>query len=359
MNSDSDHLTPDELLQFVTEHPLLSSIDPSSLEGLKDQLSWVALEGGEELFEEGDAVDAFYFVVRGLVEASTEQEDLDGNPDNNRLVLTEMGPGSTLGEMQILTGGLRSATITALEPSGLIKFPKPAFDQFLASDVQVVNEMMKTIMPRLYRDQMVDILPKLFGELDRQMLHDLETKMTWMHVPRGELLCAQGDPSDSFYIIISGRVQVLTNDASGKPRQVGEISQGETVGEMGVFTGEPRTATIVASRDSELIEFSKEEFDEFAAKYPQLMRHLMRLLIKRLQGAICEEKSSTLSSNILLAPASDGAPLDEFAASLHGALGRWKRVARRPPVLLAAHESNRRRPFGIPWDIAVARRRTR
>lgn len=314
MTSDPSPRSPSELLRLVMEHPLLCAIEPSRLERLEDQLSWVVMDVGQVLFEEGDPVDAFYFVITGFVEVSTMQENLDGNPDNDRLVLAEVGPGETIGEMAILTGGTRNASVTALQPSGLVKFPKPAFDQFLASDPHVVSELTKTIMPRLYQNQIVDVLPKLFGELNEQMLHDLEAKMTWMHVPRGQVLFRQGEPSDSFYIIISGRMQVLVNDASEVPRQVGEVSQGESVGEMGVFTGDPRSATIIASRDSELLQFSKEEFDEFTAKYPQLMQHLMRLLIKRLQGVYRRDESAALSSNILLAPASDSAPLEEFAA---------------------------------------------
>jgi NTE family protein/lysophospholipid hydrolase len=320
MPSFSKSPSPSQLLQLITEHPLLNNIDPASLQGLQDQLSWVALDANEVLFTEGDAVDAFYFVIDGLLEVSTMQEDLDGNPDNDRLVLAEVGPGSTIGEMAILTGGMRSATVETLQPSGLVKFPKVAFDQFLASDRCAVDELTKTIMPRLYRNQLVEVLPKLFGELDEQMLADLEEKMSWMHVPRGHVLCSQGEPSDSFYIIISGRMQVLINDDSGQPRRVGEVSQGEAVGEMGVFTGEPRSATIIASRDSELVEFSKEEFDEFTAKYPLLLRHLMQSLIKRLQGAYRDDQTSLLSSNVLLAPVSEDATLDEFAASLYGAL---------------------------------------
>ena len=131
-------------------------------------------------------------------------------------------------------------------------------------------------------------------------------------------------------------MQVVINEASGAPRQVGEISQGESVGEMGVITGEPRTATIIASRDSELVEFSKDEFDEFTAKYPQLMQRLVRLLVTRLQGAFQEARESGLSLNVLLAPVSDGAPLDEFAANLFGAIcvAESETASRLQPCLL-------------------------
>ncbi len=258
-----------------------------------------------------------------------------------------MQPGPTIGEMQILTGGVRSATVTAAKPSGLVKFPKEAFDKFLAKDQQVVDELAKTIMPRLYRDQMVEVLPKMFGELDDAMLRDLEAKMTWRSLRRGELLCYEGEPSDSFYIIISGRMQVLIKGGTGGSRLLSEVSQGECVGEMGVITGTPRSATIVASRDTELLEFSRDEFEEFTQRYPELMRGMTRLLVSRLQQATRRSRVRNLSSNILLAPASHGASLDEFAKQMYDALNVVESAAPslQPCLLLTSHEVDRRLGF--------------
>jgi len=346
MSSPTDTPSPQELVSLIADDPLFTSIDRSYLDELQDELSWVVLSEGQVLFHEGDAVDAFYFVKSGLLEVSKIQEDLDGNPDNDRLVLVEIGPGETIGEMQILTGGVRSATVSAAEPSGLVKFPKEAFDTFLAKDQNVVDALSKTIMPRLYRDQMVDVLPKLFGELDDEMLLDLETKMTWRSLRRGDLLCYQGEPSESFYIIISGRMQVQITDSTGKTRVVGEMSQGESVGEMGVVTGQPRTATIVASRDSELVEFSREEFEEFTRRYPEMMRRMTRLLITRLQRVDQKSRAKNLSSNILIAPASEGLTLDDFVSQLYDALNTVGTDRAQACLLLTSQEVDRR--LGLP-----------
>lgn len=349
---------PQELVRLIANDPLLRSIDHAYLDELQEELSWVALAAGELLFREGDEVDAFYFVISGLLEVSKDQEDQDGNPDNDRLVLAEIGPGSTIGEMQILTGGVRSATVTAVAPSGLVRFPKTAFDTFLAKDQEVVDALAKTIMPRLYRDQMVDVLPKLFGELNEEMLRDLESKVTWRSLRRGELLCYQGEPSESFYIIISGRMQVLIKDASGKSRIVAEMSQGESVGEMGIVTGHARSATIIASRDSELLEFSREEFEEFTRRYPEMMRRMTRLLITRLQRASRPTRTSNLSSNILLAPASEGVPLSDFARRLYDALcslGAAGAGGMEACLLLTSREVDRR--LGLPGISQAPERR--
>jgi CRP-like cAMP-binding protein/predicted acylesterase/phospholipase RssA len=358
MPSPSNTPTPEELVRLIADDPLLSSIDRSYLDGLQGELSWIALTEGETLFQEGESVDAFYFVTSGLLEVTKDQEDLDGNPDNDRLVLAQIGPGSTIGEMQILTGGVRSATVSAAKPSGLVKFPKEAFDRFLAKDQNVVDQLAKTIMPRLYRDQMVDVLPNLFGELDDKMLRDLEDKMTWRSIRRGDLLCYQSEPSDSFYIIISGRMQVLIKDASGRSRNVGELSQGESVGEMGVVTGEPRSATIIASRDTELLEFSREEFEDFTKRYPEMMRRMTRMLINRLQRANRRSRVKNLSSNILLAPASDRVELGEFAKQLYDALHAMELDDggdMEACLLLTSQEVDRR--LGVPGISQAGERR--
>ncbi|MEO8494138.1 MAG: cyclic nucleotide-binding and patatin-like phospholipase domain-containing protein, partial [Planctomycetota bacterium] len=358
MPSSNDTPSPQELVGLIADHPLLSSIDRSHLDEVQDDLSWIGLSQGETLFHEGDTVDAFFFVTSGLLEVSTIQVDQDGNLDNNRLVLAQIGPGSTIGEMQILTGGVRSATVSAAQPSGLVKFPKAAFDRFLAKDQHVVDALAKTIMPLLYRDQMVDVLPKLFGELDDNMLRDLEAKMSWRSLRRGDLLCYQGEPSDSFYIIISGRMQVLIKDLSGKSRNVTDMAQGESVGEMGVFTGEPRSATIIASRDSELLEFSREEFEDLTRRYPELMRRMTRLLIDRMQRINRQSRVKNLSSNVLLAPASDGVSLGEFASQLYDALqaaGVDRTEGMQPCLLLTSQEVDRL--LGMPGISQASERR--
>ena len=320
MESPTNVRSPEEMIQLIAETSLFREVNRAHLDGLSQQLEWISLTAGEVLFREGNNVDALYVVVEGRLEVTKLQENQDGKSTNDRLVLTELGPPAMIGEMQILTGGTRSATVAATIPSGLVRFPKAAFDELLAKDQHIVEELSKTIMPRLFRDQLVNVLPKLFGELDDSMLHDLEARMTWLHLPRGYVLCYQGEPSDSFYIVISGRLQVLIRSGAGESRQVGEVSQGESVGEMGVFTGVPRSATIIASRDSELVRFSKADFEEFTTHYPQLLKHLTRLLIQRLQRNDRSSKSNSLSANILLAPASDGAPVDEFACRLLAAL---------------------------------------
>ncbi len=58
----------------------------------------------------------------------------------------------------------------------------------------------------------------------------------------------QGEPGDSAYLCISGRLRVYVRGEDGSQRMVREMSRGEVIGEMSLYTGEPRSATVIALR---------------------------------------------------------------------------------------------------------------
>ena len=90
---------------------------------------------------------------------------------------------------------------------------------------------------------------------------------------RGEALVREGDPSDRFFVVLSGRFSVHRKAGIGP---VAEIAQGELVGEVGFFADLPRTATVVATRDSIVLEIGRE-----AVGVPGEERHLggIRILL--------------------------------------------------------------------------------
>ena len=100
------------------------------------------------------------------------------------------------------------------------------------------------------------------------------------HVAAGEELLAQGDPSDSFHLVVHGRLRAFIDTPDGTRRR-GEIGRGEPVGEMGLLTGSVRTATVRAIRDSELLTLPGANFDQLLSDHPQLLRKLAASIIQR------------------------------------------------------------------------------
>src|SRR5688572_14037594 len=114
--------------------------------------------------------------------------------------------------------------------------------------------------------------------LDRLAVEQLEALAKGaeqLAVPRGGILIRQGDPSDAFYFVLSGRFTVHTK---GTVEPIAEIAQGQPIGEIGFFAGLARTATVVALRDSSVLAFTREHFQRISDSSPGIRDALIHSL---------------------------------------------------------------------------------
>ncbi|WP_339915693.1 patatin-like phospholipase family protein [uncultured Brevundimonas sp.] len=107
------------------------------------------------------------------------------------------------------------------------------------------------------------------------------THASWFALTGGEPLFNAGDPSDTLYLLRSGRLGVFRHEEGQPPNLVGVIRPGEPVGEMAMLAGTPHTAGVVALRDSQMVALPREAFFEAARTEPDLMVELSRLMIQR------------------------------------------------------------------------------
>lgn len=116
------------------------------------------------------------------------------------------------------------------------------------------------------------IAESYFGlELADELLDELEI----CEISGGDWLFRQGDDGSSLYLLVRGRLQVLIeNGGQQPPRLVSEVVPGESVGEVGLLSGEKRSAGIRAIRDSLLIKIERKAFDHLAATHPALVMKL-------------------------------------------------------------------------------------
>jgi len=132
-----------------------------------------------------------------------------------------------------------------------------------------------------HHGMLIDGLTNVFGAFNPEMLRHVLPRVEWIELGGGEVLFHQGDQDESLFFVVSGRLRVSHLDASGAHVVLGEIARGETVGEMAFFTGEPRTATVVAIRDSVLARFSNAVFRELLLAYPLVSLNMTRQVIER------------------------------------------------------------------------------
>ena len=127
-------------------------------------------------------------------------------------------------------------------------------------------------------------LRAFLGPVDDTALASLREQLEWIEVAAGQTLMAQGEPGDAMYLSISGRLRAYVRDDDGIEHMVREMARGQIIGEMSLYTDEPRSATVVAIRDSTLVRLGKPQFQQLLQSSVQASIALTRQLIRRLQA---------------------------------------------------------------------------
>lgn len=161
----------------------------------------------------------------------------------------------------------------------------------------------------------------LFGGLDEAARRAVDEEAEWVSLASGATLFRQGDPGDALYVILTGRVRVIVEGPDGTSRAVAEIGRGESVGEMAILTGEPRSASIVAVRDTHLIKLSRHAFERIVERCPRVMLLVTRRLVHRLQQMNRGGRADRAIATIAVLPAGPGVSLRTFATAFAEALG--------------------------------------
>ncbi len=308
------------LPESLDSFELFDSLDSGAFADLAQSIAWIDLEAGQTLFRRGDPADAVYLVQSGLLHAQAEETGCAP------VLVGRIEPGSLVGEIGLLMGGRRGATIMAAQRTRLGRLGAKDIETVFARHPETKRAVLETTRRRLRRTQWLKILASYFGEIDKDKLDLIEPRFEWLHLDRGETLFSQGDEADGLYILIHGFLQVVAADAPGAERTIGSISRGEIVGEMAILSGDKRMATVRAVRDSDLVRLSKAEFDQISRAYPAVSLAIMRILVKRLRdrGRTTHRPGAV---NVALVPADPRVPLAELAGRLRGALACADRTA--------------------------------
>jgi small-conductance mechanosensitive channel/CRP-like cAMP-binding protein len=121
-----------------------------------------------------------------------------------------------------------------------------------------------------------------FQVLDEDDLAVLRRRARYELYAAGEKVCVQGQPGDTFYIIRRGRLQVTAKDPeSGDVYLTAEMRAGQYFGEMALLTGEPRSATVAALTDAELLRLRKEDLRAILTENPKVEEMISQVLAER------------------------------------------------------------------------------
>ncbi len=117
----------------------------------------------------------------------------------------------------------------------------------------------------------------------------IDTTHEMVRFETGQVICQEGDPGDSLYIVAAGVVEATTQSADRtQSRSVAYMRRGAFFGELGVLTGQPRMATLRACQETKLFRFEKDKFLKLLHTIPEFGEYFTRILAARLRATSSE-----------------------------------------------------------------------
>lgn len=295
----------------LADSQLARELGAGALEGIADQIRLIDLEPGQVLVAEGDVAEELFVVLDGELEVLVDASGVDQS-------LSRIRPGETVGEIALLAGDHRSATVRALVPSALAAITADGFQRLLRDRPAEAEGFARRAVERLRHTQLVRQLNDLFGALEPEVLATIEDLIEWMPVRAGTRLFQEGDPGDAGYLVVTGRLRAFRT-VDGAEVEVGEIGRSQMAGEIALLEDVPRTATVYAVRDSQLVRFSRAAFTTLIERYPSAGLLVARTVLERARGDHRPGRPTRLS--FVVVPGSPGVDVSGFVDELGATLG--------------------------------------
>jgi CRP/FNR family transcriptional regulator, cyclic AMP receptor protein len=121
----------------------------------------------------------------------------------------------------------------------------------------------------------------LFSQIPGEDLAQVALIATEEAREQGEEIFAEGEAGDALYLVLDGKVRVHRGD-----RQIAELGERECFGEMAILDASPRSATVTAVQDTNLLKISREDFQEIMSEKPEIALGIIKVLSHRLRSAI-------------------------------------------------------------------------
>ncbi len=324
------HLDPEVLLAL----PIFKNVSGTFLELNKNAIVERKFRAGDIICREGDFGATAFYIVDGKAEvfisspiAHVKTEGTQGFLSKLRSMLTprsqdqrteessrayipidasvdlpyqnpiaELGPGELFGEMTCMSYYPRSATVRAQTDCTMLEMLRNVLD------VMQRNKTFREQLDRNYRKRALDSHLRsvpLLASLTPDFIDHLRDRVELLRFTPGQVICSQGEPADSFYLVRLGFVKVSQHRPGGD-LILAYLARGSYFGEMAFLTGTPRIATCSALDHVEVVRVPGEDFQLMLDRFPEI-RH-------KLEEAAAEH----MEQNRLRVTQDADVPVDQF-----------------------------------------------
>jgi CRP-like cAMP-binding protein/cytochrome P450 len=228
---------------------------------------------GATIFRQGDPPHHFYVIQRGEVEVYVEQP---GGPPR---AVARLGAGDHFGEIGVLQGVARTATVRAATETTVLALGREAFNELVVEADVTRIELVQLMERRAIAASLAQALPLLDTEAVGRIAGLCERRT----LPAGTAIVRQGEEADSFYVLARGRVELSVQPPAGSEIVVAHLEAVDFFGEVGLLQRRPRSATVRAvDGPVTVLEIPRERFEEMVAGSGALRDDLARVMGERL-----------------------------------------------------------------------------
>ncbi|MCA9608406.1 MAG: cyclic nucleotide-binding domain-containing protein [Myxococcales bacterium] len=257
--------------RLVPRLPLFGALPPEELEPLLAAFEVRTVRAGDPVLVEGDEGTEAYVVVRGHLRAERGAKE--------PVVLAELGPGAIFGEMALVSGAPRAASVFAVDTVQLLVGSVKQLEALAARSPGIGAQLSAFCRERMIGN-LLRHSPVLAAVAPEDRLSLVERFEPVAFEP-GEHLVRRGEEVTALSLIASGHVRVLGLDADGDEVVVAELGPGDVFNEIGLLLRRPAGADVVATHRTVALRLTESELREAFREHPRLLGELYDLAAKR------------------------------------------------------------------------------
>ena len=216
----------------------------------------VSYRAGDVVFERNEPGSSLFAIADGSVLVELDATDPS--------ITVEIPQGSIVGEVGLISGRKRGATVRAATSAVVVEIPRNAALKLMSTVPAAKREITRISTER-------QLLQMLGSSVTSEDLVEVLATAEIQSVKAGEAIIKEGEESYDIFVIRQGSM-VVEKDIGGKPVFLSYLPAGSYVGEMALIDGGRRTATVRAAIKSEVIKLGGDAFRALLERKPELLR---------------------------------------------------------------------------------------
>jgi ATP-binding cassette subfamily B protein len=314
--------------------PLLALLPPNLRESVEARFESVRYGFGAIIVAEGEPADGLYVLTAGRARVVKRDER------GEEISLNVLRAGDSFGEMALLEGGRRTATVRASGDVEALRLERAAFDELVAAHPELRHHLELQVRHRTLHNFFRE--HSAFGGLPVEALRQLLDALEPVSVAAGAPVIREGEAAGPMYVVQEGRLRVYAG-TNGHARDIAYLRKGDFFGARALLTGEPRSASVEAVSPTVLLRLESGPLAQLLAEQPEFRRLVQERVAqygyRRSAAVPLDFARELLPAAARPQPeAAEPEALPEDAATPAGAAGRRARRIRRMPLVRQTDE---------------------